>query len=350
MYARERNITTKLLAAALTLVLSASCSSIDDDLSDCDTDYKLDYELRLVTNMTTELETQLSTQTELGLAQALRQHLEKIFTDYAHDVDLSFYDTEGAMPRLQHDQHIMNANQASYTLYLPMRQYMHLAAANLLENNLVALTGDDRCPTAVLKQEVRDTISSHTTGLFTARQPMEVLSGVDQTFNVHLYMANCAAGLVIDPRNEDIKDIKVYSTGFASQFNINDSTFVFSPQSPIVRTDVVKAEDTNELCYCSVTFPSKEPSIPTRSVIETTEPFVSPYAEDALWQFRAYVTKKDGSVTQTILGIHRPLRAGQLMIIKGHLTSDGAVETHDPTVGVSVTLDWSPGHSETVPL
>ena len=77
-----------------------SCSVIDEDLSNCvDVEpveqAELDYELRLVTNMTTELTTQLTTQTDIRLADALKQHLDDIFTDYAHDVDLSFYDTQG---------------------------------------------------------------------------------------------------------------------------------------------------------------------------------------------------------------------------------------------------------------
>ena len=113
---KRLNIIGKLLATALIVVLSASCSAIDEDLSNCDNDYQMDYELRLVTNMTTEIKTQLSTQLEVGLAHALKEHLSSIFSDYAHDVDLSFYDTEGAMPRLQHDQHIMDANQQSYRI------------------------------------------------------------------------------------------------------------------------------------------------------------------------------------------------------------------------------------------
>ena len=80
-----------LLIAHLTLC--ASCSTIDDDLSQCGNDYEMDYELRLVTNMTTEMKMQLSTETEMNLAQALRTHLSDVFTDFAHDVDLSFYDT-----------------------------------------------------------------------------------------------------------------------------------------------------------------------------------------------------------------------------------------------------------------
>ena len=57
---------------------------------------------------------------------------------------------------------------------------------------------------------------------------MNVLEGVDQQFKVNLYMANCAAALVIDPRKQDVSNIRVYSTGFASQFNINDSTYTFA--------------------------------------------------------------------------------------------------------------------------
>ena len=247
----------KLLAAALILVLSASCSVIDEDLSDCDNDneYKLDYELRLVTNMTTELHTQIGLETNVALAAALKAHLSGIFTDYAHDVDLSFYDTQGEMPRLQHDQHIMDANQASYTLYLPMRQYMHLAVANVLNNELVNLKGDEKCRTAMLGQTVSDTIASHTTGIFTARQPMDVLEGVDQTFHVQLYMANCAEALVINPRGQKYKDIKVYATGFATQFHINDSIYAFSEKSPIVRTQKLDTQGGN-LCFCAINFPS----------------------------------------------------------------------------------------------
>lgn len=343
------------LCLSAVMTLATSCSLVEEDLSDCGNDYRMDYELRLVTNMNTELQTQLSMQTDAVLSQALRQYLSGIFTDHAHDVDLSFYDTEGAMERLQHDQHIMDANQASYTLYLPKRKYQHLAAANLVDNALVSLSGDAFCPSSVLTQTVADTIATHTTGLFTARQPMDVLEGVDQTFNVRLYMANCAEALVIDPRGQDIRDIKVYATGFATQFNINDSAFVYAPKAPIVRTDQVHQAGDAQWCYCAVNFPSKEPTgstllAGTRSVIETTEPFIAQPGDEVLWQFRAYVTKNDGSITETVLSIRKPSRAGQLTIVKGYLTADGVVQTDDQAVGVSVTLDWNEGIEHEIPL
>ena len=201
----------KTYCLLLLLLTAVSCSVIDENLDGCKEQAKMDYELRLVTNMTTELHTQLTTQTELELAAELRDHLSDVFNDYAHDVDLSFYDTQGDSARLQHDEHFMDANQASYALNLPMRHYMHLATANILDNDLVTLEDDDNCHRAKLKQIERDTIDSHTTGIFTARQPMEVLEGVNQDFNVRLYMANCSATLVIDPRGHGQLDgIRVY--------------------------------------------------------------------------------------------------------------------------------------------
>ena len=327
-----------------------SCSVIDEDLSGCEEQAKMDYELRLVTNMTTELTTKLTTQTELELAEELRDHLSDVFTDFAHDVDLSFYDTVGDSVRLQHDEHFMDANQASYTLNLPMRQYMHLATANILDNDLVTLEDDDKCHGAKLKQIDRDTIDSHTTGIFTARQPMEVLGDVSQHFNVQLYMANCAVALVIDPRNYGPMDeVRVYSTGFATGFSICDSVFHYDSRPPVVRTSVVELDSVSERAYCSVTFPSREPSYAdTRTIIETEEPFIAEPTDEVLWEFRVYVPVKDKtravpSITETVLPIKMPLRAGELKIIRGRIGDNGEIVPDDQEIGTSVTLDWQPG-------
>lgn len=329
-----------------------ACSSIDDDRSDCPTDeqqFQMDYELRLITNMTTELHTQLGMETNVQLAADLRNHLSGIFTDFAHDVDLSFYDTANDSLRLQHDRHIMDANQQSYALNLPMRQYMHLAVANVVDNAVVGLTNDDRCHPSQLEAVAADTLPSHTTGLFTARLPMDVREGIDQSFHVRLYMANCAAALVIDPRGYDVSSLRVYTTGFASRFNICDSTYTFASQPPIVCTSKVATTGSNEVCFVSVNFPSREQKA-TRSIIETTEPFIVKDGDDTLWQIRTYITNADGKVTETKLNLRQPLRAGQLKIIKGFVTDDGAVHTNDNTVGVSVTLDWNSGENHDITL
>ena len=331
----------------------ASCSMIDEDRSDCETS-EIDYELTLITNISTEIQTQLetkttlTTETDFELAQSLRDHLKNIFTDFAHDVDLSFYDTKDDSVRLQHDEHIMDANQASYTLNLPMREYMHLAVANILRNNLVSLDDDERCHPSKLHQIMADTIDSHETGLFTARLPMNVLEGVNQKFNVRLFMANCAACLVIDTQGYDASQLKVYSTGFATDFNICDSIFRYSDQPPIVRTTKLETSG-DKMGFCSVSFPSQD-MFRTRTVIETEDPFIAQPGEESMWEFRVYMpqpdksrTRGDEHVTETKLYVKDPLKPGQLKIIMGRINPDGSVSVEVPEVSTSVTLDWKPG-------
>lgn len=323
----ERLVSMLLMAICLT-----ACSAIDDDLSDCveeEKELKLEYRLRLVTNMTTELQTQLTTLTEVSVANALRSHLSEIFSDNAHDIDLSFYDTEGDLKSLFHKRDIINANQTSYTLTLPMRKYMHLAVANIAENSVVNLNNEQYSNTSMLRQTEGTTLESHTTGLFSARQPMEVLSDVDQTFNVRLYMVNSAVALILKPQAAQYRDIKVYATGFANQFNIRDSVFVFSgdPQQIIAQ----KVETDNDLlCFCSVNFPSHDTQ--TRADDEAS-----------LWQLLVYVTTDDGKTTKSVLDVSEPLKAGELKIIKGDIDTDGGIRPYDSNVGVSVTLDWNEG-------
>jgi len=333
------------VGAVLTTALTG-CSIIDDDLSKCEEQARLDYELRLVTNLTTELDTELSAQTDVDISNALRQFLSNIFTDHAHDVDLSFYDTQGDSLRLQHDQHIMNANQATYTLNLPKREYMHLAVANVVDNQQVDLLDDGRCHTSNLLLTSSDTIASHTTGLFTARQPMNVLEGVNQQFSVHLYMANCAAALIVDTQGHDASRMQVYSTGFASRFSICDSVYRHASRSPIVRTTRLDPARGSKIGFCSVSFPSL-PSAATRTVIEDADRFKTPAGQRPLWEFRAYITNADGKVTETTLAINEPLQPGELKIIQVRLKDDGSLSTESSEVSVSVTLDWKRGGTYT---
>lgn len=332
-------------------LMAGCCTYIDDDLSDClpeEQTFSLEYELRLVTNITTELTTQLNTAADVQVANALRAHLKDIFTDFAHDVDLSFYDTENAQERLSHDQHVMNASEESYTIHLPMREYMHLAAANIKDNQVVELKGDDYCPTSQLADvpEGRETIDSHTTGLFTARYPMKVMEGVSQTFHVKLYMANCAEALVIDPRGHSYKDVKVFATGFSSQFHINDSTYTFAEKSPFVRATKVETGD-NNLCFCSVNFPSSDEG-GMRTVVEVD--FDEEESDEVIWQFYVYVTNEDDSITESVLNIRKPNKAGQLSIICGHMGDNGEIVPKDQTVGASVTLNWNEGGHHEIDL
>lgn len=315
------------------LLLLTGCSTIDDDLSDCGVDYQMDYHLQLVTNFNTELQTQLTTETEVKVGDALRRHLNGIFADFAHDIDLSFFGTEGEDELLWHTEEVMDASEKTFTFYLPKNNYRHLALANLQQNSQVSAEGGEQGQTLHLVQKEGDKVESHETGLFTARTDMDVKEGVDQTFNVSLYMANSAVALVLDPRGNDVSSIQVYSTGFATGFNVNDSTYTFAEKSPLIHTQEIDT-GTDQQCFCSVNFPS-------RDEVEGNEPF---------WQFYVYVTKNDGTITETVLNVYKPLKAGELQIVKAYLDEDGVAYPTDATVGVSVTLDWNSGGEHDVEL
>ena len=145
--------------------------------------------------VSTEIHTELNMNTDVSIAQALEAYLKTVFTDDAHDVDLGFYDVvrdeaAGDSLRLHHEAHIMDANQSSYTLYIPIRRYMHLAVANIEGNGLVTLENGGLCHAAKLSQMIRDSIDCHRSGLFTVRQQMNIKEGQDQQFNVNLYFKN----------------------------------------------------------------------------------------------------------------------------------------------------------------
>ncbi|MBQ3821115.1 MAG: hypothetical protein II809_06595, partial [Bacteroidales bacterium] len=86
------NVLKKIWALAL-LSIAGGCCLVDEDLSDCDKELGIDYELRLVTNMKIEMDTVLDAEADRYVYDALKEYLKDIFSDFAHDVDLSFYDT-----------------------------------------------------------------------------------------------------------------------------------------------------------------------------------------------------------------------------------------------------------------
>lgn len=346
----------KRLLGIFCVFLATGCCLVDEDFSECPDELLIDYEMRLVTNVQTEINTTLGMDADIPVVKAVREYLKDIFSDHAHDVDLSFYDVNAPMPVMEHFTDIIDDNQASYTLHIPVRNYMHLAVANIMDNALVNLQGEELCHTSRLVQEegsgTPEVVAPHTIGLFTARLPMNILDNVSQTFSVNLYMANCATALVVDNTavgTPEIADFKAFTTGFASSFNIADSTYVFD-SNPLVRADYIPVEGDAESVYATVQFPSREPSPQSKVVIETTEPFIADSAGEVLWEWIVYVTLPDGTVTESRLGIVQPLRAGQLKIIRIRIGPDGSISTDDTAVGVSVTLDWNQGGSHVIPL
>lgn len=338
-----RNLIIALGAAAI-----AGCSLIDDDLSDCGVTFETDYELELVTNMTTELQTQLALEADIHVATALKAYLKNIFSDYAHDVDISFYGVEADSTRLKYMSEVMDASQSSYTFFIPSRKYMHLAVANLRENGMVDLTDSLLCHRSKLVQTEADTLPAHRTGLFTARLPMEVLSNEDQSFDVRLYMANCATALVIDTVGCHLHNIKAFSTGFATAFSICDSLYTFKNET-VMRADLLPVEDGGQICFSSVNFPSRD-TRDSKLVIETTDPFISDDAEEALWRWKVYTTLPNGTIVESAFNVMNPLRPGQLRIIKAKALENGAVQPDMSEVGVILKIDWNYGHSMDIEL
>ena len=315
----------------LTLLVSlAACSTIDEDMSDCGEDVEMEYELQLITNIETELQTQLTIGKEVFVADALSSYLAKIFTGVAHDIDLSFYDVTSEAHLRYHKSDVINDSVKSYSLFLPVQKYRNLALANLLNNSVVSVVGGDQSSTLALVQKSGEIIESHETGIFTARTDLEMLEGEDQTFHADLYMVNSATVLVLEnTEGVDVKDIQVYATGFATGFNVNDSTYTFVDNPPLVHAKSVDTGADDMLCFCTINFPSRDKA-------EGDEP---------LWQYVVYVTLADGSVTKSVLEMEEPLKAGEIKVVKARLQIDGSLQPVSTEVGVSVTLDWKQGGS-----
>lgn len=334
---------------AVLMALLAGCSVIDDDLSDCG--FEVNYELKLVTNIKTKLQTQLQTdltlQTNLQLTAALNTHLESIFRNYADDVDLSFYDVMGDSVRLEHDQHDMNGQEEQYTLNIPRRHYLHLATANVKQEQSVEAIDAEMCHSARLMQTALDTIPSHTTGLFSARYDMDIKDSIDQTFNVHLYMANSATVLVMDTLGSGVRDIKVYATGFATGFQMADSAYTYTDTPPIVQAETVDVPDEQYACFCTVNFPSRDKLVIPVGAARRASPSD---AVPGLWEYQLYITTASGSVTRSVISSYQPLHAEQVLVVHAKLERNGTPEVSDATLGVSVQLDWKKGSELEVPL
>ena len=153
-------------------------------------------------------------------------------------------------------------------------------------------------------------MQSHTAGIFTGRADLNA-TAQDNDFLVNLYIANSAAAIVVDTAGYEVKDIRIAIDDMADSFNANDSTYNHTARKYVV---------------C---FPS-----PDRML-----------GSSELWHMRVYVTLANGSVTENVLSIHTPLKAGFTKILKSNITENGVLEMVDTQVGVSFTLDWKEGGS-----
>lgn len=315
----------------LSAIAQVGCNTIDEDLSDCGKDYRLTYQLRLFTNWETELQTVLDEESDPFVAQALRGRFESLFNGIGHDVGLPFYGVTGDSALVRREAQRMDANQASFTLYLLAREYMHLPVANMADEQQVEWANDERCRKARLQQTDGDTISSHTEAIYTGRMPMKVEESQDADFHVPLYMANSAVALVIDTLGMPGCTVSVWLHDLADGFNVCDSTYTFN-RNPYIEAQEVKVDAGHELAYAAVCFPSR-----------TEGGHVAGDDAATVWTLHAVVTLPDGTKVKNVVNVYEALEPGDLKIIKVRLQQDGSFQPVSTEVGVSVTLDWESG-------
>ena len=328
-------------------VATAGCHLIDDDLSVCGADYLINYAMRLETEVQLSIDEKLSSDVDKPIAAAIKTWSDPFYSGQAHDLDMSFFSLDGTDELLHHQSDIIDANQKSYTLYIPRKDYRHIAVVNILNNDNMTLMGGEYASSMQITQRDADTLNSHSTAIYTARLPMYMADNdSDLTFNVRLYMASAGVAVVLTHDGSTVPTVKdILLAGTATAFHVNDSSYTFSHPS------LIRADKLMNRCYAVMAMPSKEKVESGESKVESRERRVKSreQEEPALWSIRLYTTMPDGKITENILTFPYALKAGALEIIKVQLNDDGSVDVvGNNEVGVTVTLDWKEGNTHDV--
>ena len=314
------------------VLLLTSC--IDEDLSKCGVNYNMEYVVvqGFRQSLYQEMAQELSTDAERAVGTRLEGELGGVCSDIAHDLDLSFYIGH----RLTWHQNVdANASTARLTVYMKRDDYRNLAVANVAQESVAGIEGTPADTELAIGCAKADTVESQRTALFSSRLDMAA-EDYGQTFRSNLYMVNCMAALVLNRQGHEPTDIRAFVVDMAESFAVSDSVYSFAPSradSHAVRTR--SFTDGGYDCLYAVTLPSREGT---------------PDADDGLWRMKVYVTMPGGKVTENILAVNAPLRAGEARIIKARLNDDGSIDVDEPEIGVSVTLDWKPGGSHDVEI
>ena len=327
----------KRYALVILTLLYTSCSLIDDDLSVCGVDCYVTYDMRMQVNIEAVIEAELASVDDAPIAVALGKWLEPVFSGFAHDLNMLFYDQD--KDHLQHAmQKIVDSKSASYTVYVPRGNYFHVAMVNSADNVNVSVEDTAYVSYVSLIQHAQDTLPSYNTTIYTGRTPILLTDSSTQSHHVNLYMTTCAVALIVEP-DEQVQDMQVLVSGSASGFRIQDSVYTYT------RAALIRMDKVSEQCYAAVTLPSRD--APSGSTPARRQ------AQDAakLWQLRAYSTLSDGSVTETLIDMHSPLEAGTLQLIRVRQAEDGSLQPmQNIDASVNVTLDWNDGGSHDIDL
>lgn len=312
-----------LLSLSLSLV-----SCIDEDLSRCGVNYSVDYVVHQQTDLQAEVAAVLSSPQEQEAAEAVETALGGVFTDLAHDLDLSFYANHDLA---YHERNIIDASSASFTFYLQQADYRHLTLANVTDEPVVTLEGTNSDLSLSVSSMAGDTLPTHSRPLFSSRLDMP-LEGREASFRSDLYMLNSAVAVVLAEPAGKQAAVSGCVSGMASSFAVNDSVYAYSPQA-VTRMEQTRPQGYRVLYATTLPSPDNAPGNP----------------DDGIWQVKVYVTI-DGKITENVLHVGEPLSAGKVKVIKGVIKDDGSVSTESPEVGVSVTLDWKPGGDHDVEM
>lgn len=342
-----------VLAAASLLVATAltGCSLIDEDISRCNNQVRLTYQLELDPEIIQELEDELDLHADEDIRAMLKGYIDGIFTNYARDVDLFFYDTEEPQALLRSMSETMNSASNTYAISMPVRSYMHAAIANVKVSEEVQIADSDRFPTLRLEHNKEgEYYTPQRSGIFTVRRRLDVGEKANQRFRIKLGMANSATALILDTgKATHVTDLRVEVEGMSTAFNVADSTYVFD-DTAVFSTEMFSIGYKN--CFAAVHFPSHDAEDYDEDEDDGTK--ATEYDDDdterKTWRWYVYATLDDGSVTRSTLEMRPPVKAGQLKIRNAFVKEDGEVGSNEVDVSVTVKLDWKPGLDIDVPL
>lgn len=313
-------------SVVLACPLLASC--IDEDLSKCGVNYTVSYAVRQPVDLGAEVRAVLSAPAEQGVAADVEAALGGVFAGTVHDLDLPFYDVH----MLEHRQAaVIDAARATMTFYMQKADYRHLPLGNVEGGEPLGIDGADSDLALTLGTAVGDTIPSHAAPVYSGRLDMP-LADRDEAYRADLYMVNSAVAVALADAADGIGAVTGVVDGMATSFAVNDSTFSFDRGQA---TRMVGMQSPGYHTLYAVTMPSRD----TQAAAD----------DEGLWQVKVYVDL-GGKITENVLHISEPLRAGRVKIIKGVIKDDGSITTESPEVGVSVTLDWKPGGSHDVEI
>lgn len=347
---RWRPFISVLAAAGLLAAAFSGCSLIDEDITGCNNQVRLTYELRLDPEIIQELEDELDLHADEDIRGMLKEYIDGVFTNYARDVDLFFYDTNEPMDCLRSMSEKMNSSSNTYSISMPVRSYMHTAIANVKVSENVHLSGQENYASCWMEHEQVDGYYyPQRSGLFTAKRRLDIGMKANQRFRIRLGMANSATALILDTgKATNVTDIRVEVEGMAVAFNPVDSTYLYDDKAVFATEEFSTGY---KHCYAAVHFPSHDAvEVDEEEDTKATEYDDDDNLERKTWRWYVYATLKDGSVTRSTLEMRPSVQAGQLKIRNAFVKDEGEVGSNEVDVSITVKLDWKPGLEIDVPL